>query len=53
MRPDEREVVERAIHRVTEHVANPNAIVDEAIAAGLDASASSSGAIRSTARRTK
>ena len=36
VRQDEREVVERAIKRVTEQAANANAIVDEAMAAGLD-----------------
>ncbi|MGZ4103809.1 MAG: hypothetical protein ACXVP8_00955 [Actinomycetota bacterium] len=38
MRPDERKVVERAIRRVTEQAANANAIVDEAMDAGLDGS---------------
>jgi hypothetical protein len=38
MRPDEREVLERVIRRVTEQAANADAIVDEAMAAGLDAS---------------
>jgi hypothetical protein len=36
MRPEERQVVERAIWRVTEQAANADAIVDEAMAAGLD-----------------
>jgi hypothetical protein len=38
MRPEERQVVERAIWRVTEQAANADAIVDEAMAAGLDGS---------------
>jgi hypothetical protein len=38
MRPDEREVLERAVQRVTEQAANANAIVDEAMDAGLDGS---------------
>jgi hypothetical protein len=38
MRPDERAVLERAIRRVTEQAANANAIVDEAMGAGLDGS---------------
>jgi hypothetical protein len=38
MRPDERAVLERAIRRVTEQAANANAIVDEAMDAGLDGS---------------
>jgi hypothetical protein len=38
MRPDEREVLERAIHRVTAQAAEADAIVDEAMAAGLDGS---------------
>jgi hypothetical protein len=38
MRPDEREVLERAIRRVTEQAHNAHAIVDEAMAAGLDGS---------------
>jgi hypothetical protein len=33
MRADDREVLERAIRRVTEQKANANAIVDEAIEA--------------------
>jgi hypothetical protein len=33
MRPVEREVLERAVQRVTEQAANADAIVDEAIAA--------------------
>jgi hypothetical protein len=39
MRPDERAVLERAIQRVTEQAANADAIVDEAMDAGLDGSA--------------
>jgi hypothetical protein len=35
MRQDEREVLERAIQRITEQAANADAIVDEAVAAGL------------------
>jgi hypothetical protein len=35
VRPDEREVLERAVQRVTEHAANADEIVDEAIAAGI------------------
>jgi hypothetical protein len=38
VRADEREVLERAIRRVTEQAANANAIVDEAMDAGLDGS---------------
>jgi hypothetical protein len=38
MRQDEREVLERAIQRITEQAANADAIVDEAVAAGLDGS---------------
>jgi hypothetical protein len=38
MRPDERAVLERAVRRVTEQAANVNAVVDEAMAAGLDGS---------------
>jgi hypothetical protein len=38
MRQDEREVLERAIQRITEQAANADAIVDEAVAAGLDRS---------------
>lgn len=38
MRHDEREVLERAIRRVTEQAANADTTVDEAIAAGLDGS---------------
>jgi hypothetical protein len=38
VRLDERTVLERAIQRVTEQGANADAIVDEAIAAGLDGS---------------
>jgi hypothetical protein len=38
MRPDERVVLERAVQRVTEQAANANAIVDEAMDAGLDGS---------------
>jgi predicted phage gp36 major capsid-like protein len=37
-RPDERAVLERAIQRVTEQAAKANAIVDEAMHAGLDSS---------------
>jgi hypothetical protein len=36
MRPDEREVLERAARRVTEEAANANLIVDEAFETGLD-----------------
>jgi hypothetical protein len=36
--PDEREVLERAIRRVTEQAANADVIVDEAMDAGLDGS---------------
>ncbi len=36
MRDDEREVLERAVQRVTEQAANVNAVVDEALASGLD-----------------
>ena len=36
MTPDEREVLERAIRRVTEQAANADTIVDEAMDAGLD-----------------
>jgi len=36
MRSDERQIIERAVQRVTEQAANANAIVDEAMAAGLD-----------------
>jgi hypothetical protein len=36
VRADEREVLERAIQRVTEEDANGDAIVDEAMDAGLD-----------------
>jgi hypothetical protein len=38
VRADEREVLERAIRRVTEQAANADTIVDEAMAAGLDGS---------------
>jgi hypothetical protein len=38
MTPNEREVVERAIRRVTEQAANADSIVDEAMAAGLHGS---------------
>jgi hypothetical protein len=38
MRPDEREVLERAVQRVTEQAANADAIVDEAIEAGIGGS---------------
>jgi hypothetical protein len=38
MRDDEREVLERAVQRVTEQAANADAIVDEATDAGLDGS---------------
>jgi hypothetical protein len=38
VRADERDVLERAIRRVTEQAANADAIVDEAMAAGLDGS---------------
>jgi len=33
MRSDERQIIERAVQRVTEQAANANAIVDEAMAA--------------------
>jgi hypothetical protein len=36
--PDEREVLERAVRRMTEQASNADAIVDEAMAAGLDGS---------------
>jgi hypothetical protein len=36
VQPDERALFERAIGRVTEQAANANAIVDEAMAAGLE-----------------
>jgi translation initiation factor RLI1 len=38
MSPDERQVLERAIRRVTEQAENADSIVDEAMAAGLDGS---------------
>jgi hypothetical protein len=38
VRADEREVLERAVRRVTGQAANADAIVDETIAAGLDGS---------------
>jgi hypothetical protein len=38
VRSDEREVVERAVRCVTEQAATADAIVDEAMAAGLDGS---------------
>jgi hypothetical protein len=38
VRPEERDVLERAIQRVTEQAANADAIVDEAMAAGLEGS---------------
>jgi hypothetical protein len=38
VRADERELVERAIQRVTEQATNADAIVDDAMAAGLDGS---------------
>jgi hypothetical protein len=38
MRPDERAVLERAVRRVTEQAANVNAVVDEAMASGVDGS---------------
>jgi hypothetical protein len=38
VRADEREVLERAIRRVTEQAAAADAIVDEAMRAGLDGS---------------
>jgi hypothetical protein len=36
MTPEERRVLERAVQRVTEQAANANAIVDEAMDAGLE-----------------
>jgi hypothetical protein len=38
MRPDEREVLERAVRRVTEQAANAEMTVDQAMAVGLDGS---------------
>jgi hypothetical protein len=38
MRPDEREVLDRAIQRVTEQAAKADATVDEAVSIGLDGS---------------
>jgi hypothetical protein len=38
VRPDEREILERAVRRVTEQAAHADAVVDEAIEAGLDGS---------------
>jgi hypothetical protein len=38
MTPEERRVLERAVQRVTDQATNPNAIVDEAMDAGLDGS---------------
>jgi hypothetical protein len=38
VRADERKVLERAIQRVTEQAAAPDAIVDEAMAAGFGGS---------------
>jgi hypothetical protein len=38
MRRDKREILERAVQRITEQAANADAILDEAMAAGLDGS---------------